>query len=198
MNGLSELSGALPRMIFPQSPEGGTQRPFPFPGNMAVDLVPNAPIPHVGGSESSWHRECLWAAQPYRKPPQREGLATEFLASARVLWETSNKQLEADIGGLKTKYIFRNESAITQFILGHRTVTAALFNALPVLKNSFGEDMVFYLEAVSDDDESTSLYAIVVWRGLAEGAESALEDFDERWWLNQSAQPGLTFTYELA
>jgi hypothetical protein len=198
MNGLSELSGALPHAIPPQSPERSAQRPFPFPGNMAVGLVPNAPIPRVGGSEFAWHRECLWAAQPYRKPPQREGVGTEFLASARVLWETGNKQLEADIGELKTKYIFRNESAITQFILGHRATTGVLFNALPELKNSFGEDMVFHLEAVRDEDESTSLYAIVAWRGLVEGAESALEDFDERWWLNQSAQPGLTFTYELA
>ena len=73
-----------------------------------------------------------------------------------------------------------------------------LANALAELKCSFGEDVVFTLEAVGDDDESTSLYAIVVWRGAAEGAESALEDFDERWWLNQPAQPGLMFTFELA
>jgi hypothetical protein len=54
------------------------------------------------------------------------------------------------------------------------------------------------LEAVNDDDESTSLYAIVLWRGTAAAAESALGDFDERWWLNQPRLPGLTFTYELA
>ena len=58
--------------------------------------------------------------------------------------------------------------------------------------------MTFSAASARLPDVNTSLYAIVVWRGLAEGAESALEDFDERWWLNQSAQPGLTFTYELA
>jgi hypothetical protein len=152
----------------------------------------------VGGSESAGHQGCLWAARPYRKPSQREGISSGSLAFTRVLWEAGNRQLEAEIGELKTKYVFRNESAVTQSILSRRTAAGVLLNALPELKKCFGEDVVFNLEAVSDDDESTSLYAIVVWRGLAEGAESALEDFDERWWLNQSAQPGLTFTYELA
>lgn len=32
----------------------------------------------------------------------------------------------------------------------------------------------------------------------AERADAALEDFDERWWLNQPLQPGIMFTYELA
>ena len=119
---------------------------------------------------ASHFTECLWAARPYSKAPQREGIAAEFLASTRVLWETGDRQLEAEIGKLKTKYVFRNESAITQFVLGHRTVAAVLLNAVPELKQCFGEDVVFNLEAVSDDDESTSLYAIVVWRGLTEGA----------------------------
>jgi hypothetical protein len=197
MNGLSELSSALPRMVPPQSSERGTQRPIAFPGNLAGPIS-NPPIPVMGGSESSGYQQCLWAARPYRKPPQREGIAAETLASTRVLWETGNRQLEAEIAELKTKYVFRNESAISQFVFGHRAAAGVLLNALPELIECFGEDVVFNLEAVSDDDESTSLYAIVVWRGLAEGAESALEDFDERWWLNRSAQPGLTFTYELA
>lgn len=197
MNVLNELSGALPHAFPLQSSERGPQRPLAFPGNLA-GLISNAPIAPVGGSESAEQQVCLWAARQYRKPPQREGIAADFLASISVLWETCNRQLEAEIGELKTKYVFRNEGAITQFISDHRIAAAVLLNALPALKKCFGEDVVFNLEAVSDDDESTSLYAIVVWRGLTEGAESALEDFDERWWLNQSAQPGLTFTYELA
>jgi hypothetical protein len=181
----------------PRSSERGTERSFEFPGNLA-GLISSAPSSLVGGSESTGHQEFLRAARPYRNLSQRDGKADEFLALARVLWETGNRQLEAEISELKTKYVFRNESAIVQFILGHRAAAAALLNALPALKESFGEDVVFNLEAVSDDDESTSLYAIVVWRGRTEGAESALEDFDERWWLNQSAQAGLIFTYELA
>jgi hypothetical protein len=197
MNGLSELSSALPYMIPPQSPEDGTPGPFAFPGNVAGPIS-NALIPLVGGSESAGYQECLWAARPFGKPPERAGILTESLASTHVLWETGNRQLEAEIGELKTKYVFRSEGAVTQSILGHRTIAGVLLKALPELKKFFGEDVVFHLDAVSDDDESTSLYAIAVWRGLVEGAESALEDFDEQWWLNQSAQPGLTFTYELA
>ncbi len=198
MKGLSELSGALPHRPPPQGSAGHTQYLFPFPGNMAVGPVSNAPASQSGGSESEWYRDYLLTAQPERKRPRREGIATEFLASSRVFWETGNQQLEADIEALKMMYVFRNERAVEDFISSHRTAAGVLSSALTELKKSFGEGVVFTLEAISDEDESTSLYAIAVWRGLAEGAERALEDFDERWWLDQPTQPGLTFTYELA
>lgn len=197
MNGLNELRGALPGTLPPQSSECGTQGLLVFSGNRA-GLISDALSPFAGGSEFPAYRVWPMAERPNRKMPQLEGIATEFLASNRVFWETGNRRLEAQIGELKAKYVFRNESAVTQFILGHRATATVLLNALPELKRCFGEDVVFTLESVSDDDEATSLYAIVVWRGATERAESALEEFDERWWLNQSSQPGLTFTYELA
>ncbi len=123
---------------------------------------------------------------------------TKSLESSRFIWGTANKQLQADLSELKAEYIFRNENAIASFIASHRASAAILTRAIPQLKKFFGENVVFSLQAVSDDDGSTSLYAIVVWRGPAEGAESALEDFDECWWLNQHPQSELTFTYELA
>jgi hypothetical protein len=184
-------------MLPPQGSEWATKDAFEFPGNLAV-LSPSVLTSLDGGSESGAYHGGLLAARPYRKPPRSEGVTAGFLASTRALWETGNKRLEAEIDELKTKYVFRNEDAITQHIARHRATPAVLLNALPALRKHFGEDVVFNLEAVREDHDSTSLYAIVVWRGLTEGAEAALEDFDEHWWLNQPSQPGLTFTYELA
>jgi hypothetical protein len=194
MSALSESTGALlPYRHPPQGLQFG-----PFPDNMAVGLLPNFPGKQPGGSESSWHRTYFSLAHTRPVPPQREGVATQLLAANRDLGETSNTQLESALTQLKTRYIFRNESAITHFILSHRAIAAVLTNAVPELVKSFGEDVVFTLEVVTDEDASTFLYAIVVWRGSAIAAATALDDFDERWWLSQPAQTGLTFTYELA
>jgi hypothetical protein len=195
MSALSELSGAFPRGLPPQGLEHTLQRPFPFPGNVAVGSIQG---PEAGGSESASHQDYIWAAQTDRRPPRREDAVSEFLSHAYILWEAGSRRLAADMGEIKTAYILRNEDAISHFFSSHRTAAAVLSGALPELKKSFGDDVVFNLEALSEDDGSTSLYAIVVWRGPAECAETALEDFDERWWLNQTPHPGLTFTYELA
>jgi hypothetical protein len=199
VNALSELSGAMRSgRLQRYGSERGHKSPFPFPGNMAVTVDEITQIPQAGGSESTCYSGYIGGAQPWRKPPQREGGASESLAHTHVFWEQSYNQIAADIDELKAGYIFRNAAAIVDFVSRHRTVAHVLSNALPQLKQSFGEDVVFNLEVIREDDDSSSVYAIVVWRGPAEGAEAALEDFDERWWLNQAPQPGLTFTYELA
>ena len=51
---------------------------------------------------------------------------------------------------------------------------------LSIATKSFGPDVTFNLEAVSEDDDSSSLYAIALWKGA-----------------EKVHQPGLTFTYEL-
>jgi hypothetical protein len=103
-----------------------------------------------------------------------------------------------DVSALKARYAFRNEAAIIHFCSTHAAATPLLADAAVELKRSFGQDAILTLECLAEDNEPASLYAIVVWRGDAERAEAAIEDFDDRWWLNQDAQPGLTFTYELA
>ena len=86
---------------------------------------------------------------------------------------------------------------VTRFLFSHSAITNILADAVGNLGRSFGQDIVVALDVVDDDRDHQSLYVIVMWRGSAEDAEAHLEDFEERWWLNQPAQPGLTFTYEL-
>jgi len=108
------------------------------------------------------------------------------------------KSVEDDLQLLRSHYVFRNEPCIKRFLLGHRIVVPTLLAATSQLRESFGEDIIPTLEATVEDDESISLYGIVIWRGSAAAAELALEDFDQRWWRNQTSHPGLTFTCELA
>jgi hypothetical protein len=198
VNALSQLSSALLPAFPPQGREGKPLGPSPFPGNMADGLTQNPLVAETGGSEFAWHREYIRAAQLPRKPPQREGFVSAFLAQIQGVWEESREQLMAEMKQLRTEYVFRNDGAICRFLSSHRAAGTALSRAIPELRRSFGQDAVFNLEATSEEDGSTTLYAIVVWRGPVRGAESALEDFDERWWLSQAPLAGVTFTYELA
>ncbi len=111
---------------------------------------------------------------------------------------SSGKQFEDDLKLLRSQYVFRNEPVIKRFLLGHPSAVSTLSAATSQLKESFGQDIIPTLEATVEEDESISLYGIAIWRGSAAAAESALEDFDQRWWLNQTPHPGLNFTYELA
>jgi hypothetical protein len=67
-----------------------------------------------------------------------------------------------------------------------------------LVRGQVGADVVFNLEVMAEDGEPQVLYAVAVWRGPLEGAVAALENFDEKWWLDQPTRGlALTFTYEL-
>lgn len=195
MNALSELSGSTQQGI-PLTTRDA-ERPLKtilFPANAAVELLQ----PIGAGLESGLYQTHVWSMYPPRKPTGREGLYSAQLEYAQALWQESRKKLMERVSALKALYAFRNEAAIISFCSTHAAAAAILADAAVELKRSFGQEAILNLECLAEDDEPISLYAIVVWRGDAERAEAALEDFDERWWLNQDVQPGLAFTYELA
>jgi hypothetical protein len=194
MTALSELSGAMHEDIPLLAREAEAPKAFPFAGNAAVEFLQ----PPGGGLESGWHQTYGVAWQPAGKQPPKEGTYSGFLTHTEALWTESRKKLMDDVQGLRKLYAFRNEDAVIRFCSAHGATTTFLANAAQELTRAFGQDAILNLECVVEEDESASLYAIVVWRGDAAEAEAQLEDFDERWWLNQDAQPGLTFTYELA
>lgn len=165
-----------------------------FPGNTAIGSVRQ----QAGGSESSLDQTRRFWLISHGAEPQREGDVSGYLAQSRRLFEASFRQLSADMTAIKAQFILRNEPAIATFFSTHRTAAPFLLRAIPELKRYFGDDVVLNLEALMEDNDSTTLYAIAIWRGAAEQADEALDDFDERWWLNQTHQPDITFTYELA
>jgi len=193
MSALAQLSSSMAPPWEIQLPEN---HPFesPFAGNTAAGAAQQ----QSGGSESASRQDYLSWPVSFRKPPQREGVATQYLAHSRALWQASISQFSAEMESIKAEYVLRNEPAIAYFFSTHRTAATFLSSADGELKKSFGDDVVLSLEALAEENESSTLYAIAVWRGSAERAEAALEDFDERWWLNQPLHPGITFTYELA
>jgi hypothetical protein len=167
-----------------------------FSGNVAAGGIQQQ---QVGWSAAAAPQKYIWQSDSLSKPPERGGSTSVSLAHSHELLQASFSQLSADIDSIKAQYVLRNERAIGHFFLTHRSAASFLSRAFPELKQSFGDDVVFNLEALAeDDDDSATLYAIAVWRGQAERADAALEDFDGRWWLNQTPQPRITFTYELA
>jgi hypothetical protein len=192
MSSVAQLSPGLTAWnLVPETP---TTFEAPFPGNMATAGIQQQ---QVGGSDAASPQRYRWP-DSFRKPPTREGNMSVILAHSNDLLQAAFAQLSADMESIKAEYVLRNEPAIAHFFSTHRAAAPFLSRALPELKQSFGDDVVLNLEALTDDDDSTTLYAIAVWRGSAERADAALEDFDGRWWLNQTPQSGVTFTYELA
>lgn len=197
MNALSELSGPLATSILPEWPPASSPKSNPFPGNAANGLFQYASV-LIGGCESSVPAKHISGSSGIRKPPQREQYFYDVLSHGQILLGAGDKHFEDDLELLRSQYVFRNGPVINRFLFGHRIVVPTLSAATSRLKESFGQDMILTLEATVEDDESISLYGIVIWRGSAAAAELALEDFDQRWGLNQTPHPGLTFTYELA
>src|ERR1700722_15948949 len=167
----------------------------PFPRNMATGGFQQQ---QIGASELAVPQgQSLWVGN-LEKPLAREGNLSVILAHSHDLWRSSITNLSADISSIKAEYVLRNEPAIVDFFSTHRTVSPFLSRAFPELKRAFGENVVFNLEVLPDYNDLSTLYAKAIWRGPAEEANAALEDFDQRWWLNQSPQSAVTFTYELS
>jgi hypothetical protein len=74
-----------------------------------------------------------------------------------------------------------------------------LIEAIPHLRQHFGNGTVFSLRATVDEYGGQALYAVAMWPGNVQDARNSLEHFDEQWWIANSRQAAgdLTFTYEL-
>lgn len=96
-------------------------------------------------------------------------------------------------------YVLSNDEAVKEFLDGHRTIPQLLIQAAPRLQEHFGEATVFSLRVVVDEHDWQTIYAVVIWPGKAEDVVTALDEFEENWWIQNSnpASGDLTFTYEL-
>jgi hypothetical protein len=105
-----------------------------------------------------------------------------------------------EIDGLLKAYVFEEDLIVREFLAVHRSVPQLLLEAVPVLKNFFGEIAVLNLRVISDESGVGTIYGIVSWQDTAEAARSALRKFDESWWIaaSEKASGRVMFDYLLA
>lgn len=133
-----------------------------------------------------------------QRPP---GGALAFeLSRARAVFRRGQKVLEQDIDKLKTLYGFRATETVALFLMNRPTILSLLIAAVPHLKEHFGDENIFNLEVSVEDDDSQTIYAVVVWHSTVQAAAQALEAFLESWWLDRMTYntADIAFTYELA
>jgi hypothetical protein len=176
---------------------------FSFPGNMACPgMVSRQSVRYTqSGDIAAFGKQSIFAqsGELFRKPPRSEGAAGGLLTQAHDLFSASRQHSVNDVDHLKTMYRFQDDESVGAFLSCHPSAACILINALPKLKKFFGDDVVFRLQVMKEDDELQILYAVAVWRGRVEDAVAALENFDENWWIDQPTRVlALTFTYELA
>src|ERR1700685_1601928 len=106
---------------------------------------------------------------------------------------------EAALNELRRLYVLPAGSSVTGFLRKHRTIPQLLVLAAQQLKWYFGADTVLTLRAPIDESGSRSLYAVAMWPGSVRDAKTALDKFDDAWWIANSRQAlgDLYFTYEL-
>ncbi|MBB5057738.1 hypothetical protein HDF16_002444 [Granulicella aggregans] len=117
--------------------------------------------------------------------------------------ETQMAKFEADnqasILEVLEQYVISDDQQVMQFLREHLTLPELLIQAAPRLREYFGDTTVFSLRTVVDEHDWKTLYAVVIWPGKARDVVTALDSFDEDWWIRRSnlAAGNLTFTYEL-
>ena len=143
------------------------------------------------GGRTSWSQDIP------RKSPQRQGALIDT-AMIQVVFEQNREVVSNEIDDLKRMYLFA-DTAIEHFLQDHRAIRTVLRQAIDPLKHTFGPDKLFKLEVSTDDDGSSTLYAIAIWQADARGASGALHNFLESWWLHRmnAATSDLAFAYKL-
>ena len=103
------------------------------------------------------------------------------------------------LADLRRSYVFVNDPHLESFLRDHRTLAQILLEALPQLRQHFGNDTVICLKAPIDASGEQTLFAVVMWPGATKDVRAAIASFDETWWLGnvRRASGNLTITYEL-
>ena len=146
-------------------------------------------------SESSRSRSPV-AQEPY----VISGLASFGTTFFVKISSTERKTPSADVRKYYTFGSAANDRSVTTFLTEHPEIPEILIEAIPQLQKYFGLDSIFELRVLGDPDAGRHLYAVVIWRGPVVDARTALNKFDDEWWISRVDRSGgyLTFTYELA
>jgi len=108
-------------------------------------------------------------------------------------------ECKAVLQEVQRQFMMPADSSVTAFLGDNRAIPPMLLEAIPHLKTYFGADTIFSLRVSIDGPGPRILYAVVRWPGKVCDVRSALQRFDDEWWLRRAGQAAgfLTFTYEL-
>lgn len=126
--------------------------------------------------------------------PQQESAIFSHLEQEMAALDAEYK---AAMDGIRKNYILND--SVCDLLHLHRGLPHLLLEAMPHLRECFGDSTVFILRAPVNEDGSQTLYAVVLWPGDVAEVRHALDKFDDSWWLANSghAASSLSFTYEL-
>jgi hypothetical protein len=153
-------------------------------------------------SGNSWAPLAI-NGRAYYKDRQMASFPSAILSKAPENVEREMLQFEFDhekmVEQLGRNYVMPTDCSVTNFLKSHRVIHTLLLAAAPQLKKYFGDSAVVSLSLSADDSGDQTLFGVVKWPGTLDAAESALNGFDNEWWLSRvnHASGYLSFTYEL-
>jgi hypothetical protein len=108
-------------------------------------------------------------------------------------------QQQEEINRLLEAYVFDDPNGVRSFLKNHRSVAEILLEAVPHLKQCFGGDPTLRLQVLSNEGYQGTIYGVVSWKQDLSSARSALQRFDDSWWINSSrrASGRIVFDYQL-
>jgi hypothetical protein len=134
------------------------------------------------------------------KQPKTSSLTVIPRVFAAISWRDLNRGIPTDgvLNSIETNYVIDSRNQVGGFIQGYR-LRGLLLEAIKPLNIYFGADSIKALTLVTDDDDSESLFCLIITPGDMEEARRRLRSFDEDWWLGNSARSGgkLNFDFEL-
>lgn len=136
---------------------------------------------------------------------EQEQLPKQQLEQQRIVLDDLEQQMaryEADhqamLGEVARCYVMPKDNSVRRFLNAHRALASILLQALPRLRDQFG-DTVFALRQTSDEDGWQNLCIDAIWSGNAAEAYAAIDRFEDAWWVANSHMGAgrLIFTYRL-
>lgn len=108
------------------------------------------------------------------------------------------KEFDAAIETLRAMYMFSDHDEIDRYLRSNRTVAPVLIEAFPYMVRAFnGSPML--LDVTNDEGPAETINALALWWGRREEARSALQSFDDLWWLDNIRKGGgkIVFDYQI-
>ena len=153
------------------------------------------PVAHQEHGLTSWDYQFPIARMPVRS----EGRDFQYTALIASFSNDADAPLDDQISNLQREYGFPDSEVVKDFLVNHRAIRSVLQDAIPQLRETFGEDRIFNLEVSKDEDGCETMYAVAICRGDVRCAAEALHNFVENWWLRRmnAATSDLAFIYKL-